>query len=499
MSARELLALSAVEMLDRIDSGAADSAELVREQARFAREIDAELGSYISFADADAPAAPAFVPQLDGPRQLSSLPFAAKDIFCTAGVQSTAGSRILQGYIPPYDATAVALLKARGNTLLGKTAMDEFAMGSSGETCAYGPTRNPWDRAYVPGGSSSGSAAAVAACQTPLALGTDTGGSVRQPASFCGVVGYRPTYGMLSRYGLIAYSSSCDQAGVFARSTADVALALNTLAVRDPLDSTSRPPADVDYFAEAQRPVHWEKLRVGVLKPFMDAERIDHRVLDCFNAALKRMTDAGAEVVELDFPLVDLSLPAYYIITAAECSSNLARYDGVRYGLEPAGDELLRRYIDVRSRGLGSEVKRRILLGTYVLSAGYAGKYYDNAWALRRDIAASVVTMFERVDVIATPTSPGLPFRFGERSADPVRMYLADLCTVFVNLSGCAGISLPCGHAADEQHVKLPVGLQLVSAPFHDSLLLRIATQYERLTEWKYQPPEWISERLKTE
>jgi aspartyl-tRNA(Asn)/glutamyl-tRNA(Gln) amidotransferase subunit A len=521
---RAWLAQPGHELLDGIEAGSIDPLELYETQARFAREVEGELNAFLKFADDPhfpaGPQLPVTAPELQ-PRNYNCLPYAAKDIFTTTGLESTAGSNMLRGYLPPFDAHCVDLLAQSRCGLIGKTNLDEFAMGSSGENSAYGDTRNPWHLDYVPGGSSSGSAAAVAALQAPLALGTDTGGSVRQPASFCGIVGYRPTYGTVSRRGLIAFSSSCDQAAFFTRSSLDCALAMNTVSKPDPLDSTCVPPGDVDYYAEAQREVHWNKLRVGVIKPFMDAARIDAPVLDCVNASIKQMTDQGAEIVELDLPLLELSLPAYYIITAAECSSNLARFDGIRYGLgkesvlhggaglrarlapgtEMAGTEsrptgLLEHYIHIRSGGFGAEVKRRILLGTYVLSAGYGEKYYDNARAVRRDIRDSVMDAFEKVDVIATPTSPTLAFHLGARTQNPLKMYLADMCTVFVNLFGGCGISLPCGFGLDEEGTRLPVGLHLVAPPFHDQLLLRIAAQYEKLTAWKYEAPECIKQKL---
>ncbi|MCH7473001.1 Asp-tRNA(Asn)/Glu-tRNA(Gln) amidotransferase subunit GatA [bacterium] len=504
---RELLARNGHELLDLIESKEIDHFELLQAQLDFARSVDDKLGAFITWHEEAKVLRPSLAVDIEGlrprrdvvpgggPRRFNRLPYAAKDIFATEGIASTAGSRMLEDYRPAYNATCIEHLKQEKNHLLGKTNMDEFAMGSSGETSAYNTTRNPWSTEHVPGGSSSGSAAAVAACQCVMALGTDTGGSIRQPASFCGIVGYKPTYGMLSRYGMIAYSSSCDQAGIFARSAQDVALVMNTIARPDGLDSTCRTPQGVDYYAEAQREVHWKKLRLGVLKPFTDPQRIDAPVLDNFNAALERMAGAGAEVVELDFPLADYCLPAYYIITAAECSSNLARYDGIRYGKRSAKDELMQRYLEVRSEGFGPEVKRRILLGAYVLSAGYYDAYYDRARRVRRDIRAALDKMFTKVDIIATPTSPTLPFKFGERLEDPVAMYMSDLCTVFVNLAGSAGISLPSGFG-EADGVKLPTGLQLVCAPFRDSLLLRVACQYELLSDWRFKPPGWIAGAL---
>jgi len=493
---QELLTKPGHELLDLIEQGELDHAEFQEMQYQFAQRIDDRTNSFISW-DENVERQEWKLPMFDegGPRQFHRLPYAAKDIFTTRGLQTTAGSGILKGYQPPYDATCIQHLRHAKNHLMGKTNLDEFAMGSSGEMSAYGVTRNPWNFDYVPGGSSSGSAAAVAACQAVMALGTDTGGSVRQPASFCGIVGYRPTYGMISRYGLIAYSSSCDQAGIFARDTLDVALTMNTVSQPDERDSTCQATGDIDFYTDTQRDVHWNKLRVGVIKPLMDSERIDALVLANFQASLKTMADAGAQIVELDFPLVDYYLAAYYIIVCAECSSNLARYDGIRYGITADDEELLARYRSVRSRGFGAEVKRRILLGTYVLSAGYYDAYYDRARQLRRDIREQLESIFSQVDVLATPTSPVLPFKIGEHIEDPVQMYLSDICTVFVNLAGTGGISIPNGFG-ERDGAKLPTGIQFVCAPFRDNLLLRIGHQFEKLTGWKYQPPQWVLDEL---
>jgi len=492
---RALLTRCGHELLAEIESGELNHDELQQTQFEFAREVDAQLNAFITW-DEQIEAQEWRLPLIEeGPRRFHRLPYAAKDIYTTAGLQSTAGSRILEGYVPPYDASCIAELRGAKNHLMGKTNLDEFAMGSSGEMSGYGPTRNPWDLERVPGGSSSGSAVAVASCQCVMALGTDTGGSVRQPASFCGIVGYRPTYGLVSRYGLIAYASSCDQAGIFARDTLDVALTMNTISRPCEMDSMCQATGETDFFAEAQRDIHWGKVRIGVPKPFIDASRIDAPVLANFRKSLDVMSDAGAQIVEFDLPLVDYCLPAYYIIVAAECSSNLARYDGVRYGRSSAEAELQARYRDVRSAGFGAEVKRRILLGTYVLSAGYYDAYYDRARHVRRDLRDSLEEMFGKVDVLATPTSPTLPFKLGERLDDPVKMYMSDLCTVFVNMTGTGGISLPNGFA-EIDGTMLPTSIQLVCAPFRDSLLLRIAHQYEQLTGWRYQPPEWISKQL---
>lgn len=492
---RQLLKRSGTELLTEMDEGNLSHHELQETQFRFAKEADKNLNAFIAWDDELEEQAWDLGLVAQGPRRLERLPYAAKDIFATDGLQTTAGSLILKGYRPPYDATCISAMRRAKNHLMGKTNLDEFAMGSSGESSAYGPTRNPWSFEHVPGGSSSGSAAAVAACQSVVALGTDTGGSIRQPASFCGVVGFKPSYGLVSRYGLIAYSSSCDQTGVFARCSSDVALTMNTISTPDSLDSTCVARTGIDYFAEAEREVHWGKLRVGVLRPFMDPARIEGPVLENYQRSLQILRDAGASIVELEFPLVDHCLPAYYIITAAECSSNLARFDGIRYGKSSDSADLLEAYREVRSEGFGAEVKRRILLGTYVLSAGYSGAYYDRAKALRADIRRSLEEMFTQVDIIATPTSPTLPFKFGARSTDPVTMYLADLCTVFVNLADTAGISLPNGFGSADG-AQLPTGLQFVCAPMRDAMLLRVANQFEKLTAWRYQPPAWVSQLL---
>lgn len=491
---RNLLAATAEEIRLALESGEIDHNNLQQAQFDFARELDPELNSFVCWDELEEEQGWE-LDLTERPAQFSRLPYAAKDLFATAGLATTAGSRILEGYEPSFDASIVAHLRREKNHLMGKTNMDEFAMGSSGENSAYGPSRNPWDLSRVAGGSSSGSASAVAACQCFMALGTDTGGSIRIPAAFCGVVGYRPTYGMLSRYGMVAYSSSCDQAGTFTRCTLDAALAMNTMSHPDPLDSTCRVEGTMDYHALASQPIHWNKLRVGVIRPFSNPEAVDARVLQRFNESVDTLRDAGAEVVELDFAEADFCIPAYYIITAAECSSNLARYDGVRYGAEPVGKELLERYLDVRSRGFGEETKRRILLGTYVLSSGYFDAYYNRARAMRAAIRDSLAGMFGKVDVIACPTSPQLPFKLGEKLDDPVAMYMSDLFTVFVNLGGACGISMPNGFAEDDGK-QLPTAIQFVCPGFHDARLLRIAAQFEQLSGWKYAPPQWVQDKL---
>ncbi len=492
---RDLLARTAHELISALGTGEINHNDLQEAQFGFARSIDDQLNSFVCWDEEVEDQGWELQMDLDGPRQFSKLPYAAKDLFATRGLATTAGSRILSGFVPDFDATVVGHLRQAKNHLMGKTNMDEFAMGSSGENSAYGPSRNPWDLARVAGGSSSGSASAVAACQCFMALGTDTGGSIRIPAAFCGVVGYRPTYGLLSRYGMVAYSSSCDQAGTFTRCSLDAALAMNTMSHPDPLDSTCRVEAEIDYYGYASQPLHWNKLRVGVIRQFTDPTTVDSRVLENFERSLAQLREAGAEIIELDFSVSQYCIPAYYVITAAECSSNLARYDGVRFGAEPQGEDLLERYLNVRSEGFGEEVKRRILLGTYVLSSGYFDAYYNRARAMRAEITRSLNSMFNGVDVIACPTSPQLPFKLGEKMDDPVAMYMSDLFTVFVNLGGCCGISMPNGFAEDEGQ-KLPTALQFVCPAFHDSMLLRIASQFEALCDWSFQPPDWVTDRL---
>ena len=417
------------------------------------------------------------------PASLRGIPLAIKDIICTAGIPTTCGSRILENFIPPYDATVVARLKAAGAIILGKTNTDEFAMGSSTENSAFFPTHNPWDLSRVPGGSSGGSAAAVAAGECLGALGTDTGGSVRQPAALCGVVGLKPTYGRVSRYGLVAFASSLDQVGVLTKDVTDAAILLGVIAGRDPLDSTSVDAPVPDYAAALTGDIRG--MRVGVPKEYF-IEGMQPEVEEAVRAAVDQLTDLGAEVVEVSLPHTDYALPVYYLIAPAEASANLARYDGVRYGLRVQGADLEETYKVTRGRGFGPEVKRRIMLGTYALSAGYYDAYYLKAQKVRTLIKQDFDRAFERVDVIVAPTSPTTAFRIGEKVDDPLQMYLSDVFTLSVNLAGICGISLPCGF--DRQG--LPIGLQIMGPAFGEEAILRAAYAYEQATEWhKRSPP----------
>jgi len=418
---------------------------------------------------------------------LAGVPIAIKDNLCVRGMKTTAASKILETYRPPYDATVIERLEAAGAVIVGKTNCDEFAMGSSNENSAFGPVRNPWARSRTPGGSSGGSAAAVAAAQVPLALGSDTGGSIRQPASFCGVVGLKPTYGRVSRYGLLAFASSLDQIGPFARTVEDAALALGVIAGPDRADATSSREPVPDLRAALTGDV--KGLRVGVPRTFV-SEGVDEGVKGAFDAALAVLEDAGARLVDVELPHAPYGVPAYYLVCTAEASSNLARYDGVKYGYrsKAAADGLQALYTHSRSEGFGAEVKRRIMLGTYVLSAGYYDAFYLKAQQVRTLLRRDYDRAFERADVIAMPTSPIPPFGLGEKTDDPLQMYLADIFTVSANLAGVPAISVPCGFV-ERGGDKLPIGFQLAGRPFDEPTLLRAADAYERLTRWPTVAP----------
>jgi aspartyl-tRNA(Asn)/glutamyl-tRNA(Gln) amidotransferase subunit A len=415
---------------------------------------------------------------------LAGVPIALKDNMCVRGMRTTASSKILDAFIPPYDATIVTRLEAAGAVIVGKTNCDEFAMGSSNENSAYGPVRNPWNLDTTPGGSSGGSAAAVAARCVPLALGSDTGGSIRQPASFCGVVGLKPTYGRVSRYGLLAFASSLDQIGPFARTVGDAAMALSAIAGHDPCDATSSTAEVPDYTAVLTGDVR--NVRVGVPRAFV-SEGVDDRVRAAYDAALDTLRNSGATLVDIDLPHAKLAIPVYYLICTAEASSNLARYDGVKYGYRsPAAKDgsLKEMYSRSRDEGFGAEVKRRIMLGTYVLSAGYYDAFYVKAQQVRTLLRRDYEQAFGSVDVVAMPTSPIPPFRLGEKTADPLQMYLADIFTVSVNLAGLPGVSVPCGFADG-----LPLGFQLIGKMFGEAMILRVADAFERATDWHNAAP----------
>lgn len=414
---------------------------------------------------------------------LTGIPIAQKDIFCTDGVKTSCGSKMLDNFISPYDATVISKFKAAGTVMLGKTNMDEFAMGSSNETSYHGPVLNPWNTEYVAGGSSGGSAAAVAASLAPAATGTDTGGSIRQPAALCGITGIKPTYGRVSRYGMIAFASSLDQGGPFAKTAEDAAILLNAMSGFDERDSTSVNEPVPDYTATLNDSI--KGLRIGLPKEYFN-EDLNPEMAKLIEAAIKEYEKLGAVIKEISLPNTTLSVPAYYVIAPAECSSNLARYDGVRYGYrcnDPKDLEDL--YKRSRSEGFGAEVKRRIMIGTYALSAGYYDAYYLKAQKIRRLIHDDFANAFKEVDIIASPTTPTPAFKLGEKMNDPISMYLADIYTIAVNLAGLPGMSLPAGFSNN-----LPVGLQLIGNLFNEAKLLNAAHQYQKVTEWHKRTPE---------
>jgi aspartyl-tRNA(Asn)/glutamyl-tRNA(Gln) amidotransferase subunit A len=418
---------------------------------------------------------------------LTGIPLAHKDIFCTKGWRTSCGSRMLENFISPYDAHVVEKLTDAGMVTLGKLNMDEFAMGSSNETSYFGPVKNPWDSSRVPGGSSGGSAAAIAARLAPAATGTDTGGSIRQPAALCGLTGLKPTYGVVSRYGMIAFASSLDQAGPMAKSAEDCALLLTAMAGFDTRDSTSLERPAENYSRDLERPL--TGLRIGLPQEFF-GEGMDADVRAAVETALAEYRKLGATTVEVSLPNSGLSVPAYYVIAPAEASSNLSRFDGVRYGYRaPEYGDLNDMYSKSRAQGFGAEVKRRILIGTYVLSHGYYDAYYLKAQKIRRLIAADFQKAFESCDVIMGPTSPSVAFAFGAKSADPVQMYLSDIYTISTNLAGLPGMSLPCGFGANN----MPVGLQIIGRWFGEAKMLQAAHQYQKATDWHTRMPGGLS------
>jgi aspartyl-tRNA(Asn)/glutamyl-tRNA(Gln) amidotransferase subunit A len=452
-------------------------------QARIT-EVDPKIDAYLSinFDDALAQAERA---DLDLP--LGGVPIALKDIISAAGQSCTCASKILRNYRATYDATVVRKLKAAGAIPFGKTNMDEFAMGSSTENSSVKPTRNPWDESRVPGGSSGGSAAAVAADAAFAALGTDTGGSVRQPAALSGVVGLKPSYGRVSRFGLVAFASSLDQAGPLTKTVRDAALLLNTIAGVDPQDSTSLHEPVPDYNANLDGELRG--VRLGLPKEYM-IDGIDEQVRAAVEAAVAHFQSLGAEIVEISLPHTEYAVATYYMIASAEASANLARFDGVRYGHRAENPrDLFDLYGRTREEGFGPEVKRRIILGTYVLSAGYYDAYYERAQKVRELIRRDFVQAFAKVDALISPTSPDVAFALGERRADPLRMYLADVFTIAANLAGICGISLPCGFAQTEKGTELPIGLQLLGKPLDEARILQIAHAYERSTDWHRRRP----------
>jgi aspartyl-tRNA(Asn)/glutamyl-tRNA(Gln) amidotransferase subunit A len=476
--------LSIGELAAQLGGRQMSSVEITRHFLARIERLNPSLNAIITLTAEEALAAAAAADRRLGVGErgpLLGIPLIHKDIFCTDGVRTSCGSRILDNFIAPYDATVVARLKAAGAVMLGKANMDEFAMGSSNETSYYGPVKNPWDTAKVPGGSSGGSAAALAARLAPYATGTDTGGSIRQPAALTGVTGVKPTYGRVSRYGMIAFASSLDQAGVFARTAADAATVLNVMAGFDPLDSTSVDAAVPDYAALLSAPL--KGLKIGLLREFFDG--LESRNAALIHDALKIYTSLGASTVEVSLPHLPLSVPTYYVVAPAECSSNLSRFDGVRFGYRcDQPKDLTDLYKRSRGEGFGAEVKRRIMTGTYVLSAGYFDAYYLKAQKVRRLITDDFRSAFQQVDLLIGPTTPTPAFDIGAKVDDPVTMYLNDIYTIGANLAGLPGLSLPCGFVDG-----LPMGLQLIGPHFSEGKLLNAANQFQMVTGWHNHAP----------
>jgi aspartyl-tRNA(Asn)/glutamyl-tRNA(Gln) amidotransferase subunit A len=492
---------TAASLIASMEKGSVSAEEVTRAYLDRAQRLDPELNVFLH---RDPDAALAKARDVDTRRKagkpvgkLAGVPIAIKDVLCTKGIPTTCASRMLENFRPPYDATVITKLAEADAVIVGKANMDEFAMGSSTENSAFGPTRNPWDTNRIPGGSSGGSAAAVSADFAPISIGSDTGGSIRQPASHCGVVGLKPTYGRVSRYGLIAFASSLDQVGPFGRDVRDAALLLGSIAGRDPMDSTSVDTPVPDYAATLESAP--SPLRIGVAREYF-GEGLDAEVESAVREAIKIYEKAGATIKEVSLPHLKYGIAAYYLVATAECSSNLARYDGTIYGHRAAdispkypGEEdlppMIRMMMASRAEGFGAEVKRRIMLGTFALSAGYADQYYNKALQVRRLIRNDFDAAFREVDVLLGPTSPTAAFKLGEKTSDPLSMYLSDIYTITTNLAGIPGLSLPCGFTKSG----LPIGLQLLAAPFAEETLLRTARAFERETDWHTKRPALAS------
>ncbi|HEY3931321.1 MAG TPA: Asp-tRNA(Asn)/Glu-tRNA(Gln) amidotransferase subunit GatA [Verrucomicrobiae bacterium] len=451
--------------------------------------VDGKIHAFISHDDKDALAQADTADKeissgkIHAEKSLLGIPIAIKDVLAVKNQPLNCGSKILGNFVSPYDATVIEKLKSAGAIVFGRLNMDEFAMGSSTENSAFGVTRNPWDISRIPGGSSGGSAAAVAADEAIATIGSDTGGSIRQPAALCGVVGLKPTYGRISRYGLVAFASSLDQIGPFTKDVRDAATLLGVLSGVDPRDSTSVPQPVPNYANALDGKIRG--LKIGLPKEYMIGG-LDAEVKSAVDAAVKKFTELGAEIVEISLPHTDYAVATYYIIATAEASANLARFDGIRYGARVDGNDLTELYSKTRGAGFGAEVKRRIILGTYVLSSGYYDAYYLRAQKVRTLIRNDFLNAFEKVDAIVTPTTPTAAFKIGEKADDPLQMYLSDIFTISCNLAGICGISVPCGFT---KNPKLPVGLQLLGKPFGEETLLKIAHAYEQNANWRKEKP----------
>ncbi len=480
----ELYRLTIDEARLAIEKGEISSLELTNAVYERIGHVEGRVGAYV-FLNKDIAlreAEEAAGRQNKG-LSLSGIPLAVKDNICTEGVRTTCSSKILENFIPPYESTVTGRLRESGYVLTGKTNLDEFAMGSSTENSAYGTTKNPWDMERVPGGSSGGSAAAVAADECIAALGSDTGGSIRQPAAFCGVVGLKPTYGRVPRYGLVAFASSLDQIGPITKNVKDAAILMNVIAGHDPCDSTSANIPVPDFTRSVGHDIRG--MKVGIPKEYF-IEGIDREVEESVQKAIINLESLGARAVEISMPHTGYAVAAYYILATSEASSNLARYDGVRYGLRVDGKDLIDMYMKTREQGFGAEVKRRIILGTYALSSGYYDAYYKKAQQVRTLVRQDFENAFETVDAIITPTTPTPAFKIGEKIKDPLQMYLTDIFTISVNLAGIPALSVPCGFTSQG----LPVGLQIIGKPFDEETILKVAHAYEQNSGWHKRKPE---------
>jgi len=478
----ELFGLGISDALDLLGKGEVSPGDIL--DAVFSRieAVEGRVRAFVSLTRDSAYERMEELGRIEERGPLSGIPLAIKDNICTKGIKTTCSSRILEGFVPPYESSVTERLHRSGYILVGKTNLDEFAMGSSTENSGYFVTHNPWDLDRVPGGSSGGSAAAVAADECLGALGSDTGGSIRQPAAFCGVVGFKPTYGRVSRYGLVAFASSLDQIGPITKNVKDAALLLGLISGHDPRDSTSVPVEVPDFGAGLGREIRG--LKIGVPKEYF-IEGLDPEVEQCVRDAIGVLERLGAEVIEVSLPHTGYAIATYYILATSEASSNLARFDGVKYGFRAEGRDLIDMYMETRAAGFGPEVKRRIMLGTYALSAGYYDAYYKKAQQVRTLIKTDFEDAFKEVDVIVTPTSPTAAFRIGDKVSDPLQMYLSDIFTISVNLAGVPAISIPCGYTSEG----LPVGLQVIGKHFDEEAVLRVSYAYEQSTEWHKRRP----------
>jgi aspartyl-tRNA(Asn)/glutamyl-tRNA(Gln) amidotransferase subunit A len=476
----ELYEMTIKEARQAIERGEASPLELTEAILKRIDDVEERVKAFVTISRENA-----HVQAKDAEKNgnlLYGIPLAIKDNICTEGIRTTCSSKILGNFIPPYESTVTTRLREEGYILIGKTNLDEFAMGSSTENSSFGITKNPWDQGRVPGGSSGGSAAAVAADECIAALGSDTGGSIRQPAAFCGVVGLKPTYGRVSRFGLVAFASSLDQIGPVTKNVTDSAILMNIISGNDPYDSTSADIAVPDFTSVLGQDI--KGMKIGIPKEYF-IEGIDGDVDNAVRDAIKKLESLGAVPVEISLPHTGFAIATYYIIATSEASANLARYDGVRYGLRVEGDDLVDMYMKTREEGFGAEVMRRIILGTYSLSSGYYDAYYKKAQQVRTLIKRDFEKAFETVDVIVTPTTPAPAFEIGEKTADPLQMYLTDIFTISVNLAGVPGISVPCGFTSGG----LPVGLQVIGKHFDEESILKTAYAYEQSTEWHKRKP----------